>query len=387
MAPPTPAGLTATANSTQINLSWSAATGAATYSVKRSTSAGPPYTLVGSRLATTTFSDSGVMTGMTYYYVVSAINSAGESANSSQVSATAAAPVAAGCTPDIAIPSTASQAWPNSCTTGASDDLGTLTSVTGDITLDQQGQLYKNMRVDGSITVLACDVKMENVEVDAGVPYSGNSTPDVFPIWLKHPAGCNVTLDHVSVITKPAPNVYVTNAIRVAYGGAVTITNSKLIGTQLGYTVGPGTIKDSYAVLGATLRGDHNEVILEDGTSNLTIEHNTFLNPNPQTSVLSLFTEFGPNSNIVVHNNLIAGGGYTCYCGDGKADNAGKQARAVNVSFENNVFWRLYYPDVGFYGPGRAYNGAGGGRWVGNLYMNSDGTLAGQPVPQPPIDQ
>lgn len=277
---------------------------------------------------------------------------------------------------------------PDSCTTGASDTLGTLTDVTGDVTLDTDGQVYSNMRIDGSLTVLACGVKIENVEVDAGVPFTGISTPDVFPIWLKQPATCGVTLDHVSVITKPAPDVYVTNAIRVAYGAPSTITNSKIVGTQLGISVGSGTtITGNYVVLGSNMRGDHNENILEDGVDGLTIRHNTFLNPNDQTAALALFTEFGPNSNVTVDDNLLAGGGYTCYCGDGKTDNAGNPAPAFNVSFLNNVFWRKYFPDVGSFATGRAYNSAGGGQWSGNLYMDADGTLTNQPVPQPPVDQ
>jgi hypothetical protein len=387
-APVPPKGLTATSAASQVSLSWAAVPGSPTYNVKRSMSSAGAYSAIKSGLSQTSFTDTGLANSTTYYYVVSATNSVGESANSARVSATTPpAQGAANCTPDIAIPSADGNTWPNSCTAGASNALAALVDVQGDIILDQQGQVYQNMRVDGSITVTACDVKIENVEVDAGVPYDGDSTPDVFPIWLKQPATCGVTLDHVSVITKPAPNVYVTNAIRVAYGGPVTITNSKIIGTQLGILTGPGTIKDNYAVLGPTMRGDHNEVIIEDGTSNLTIEHNTFLNPNLQTSVLSLFTEDGPNSNFMVDNNLMAGGGYTCYCGDGASDNDGNPARASNVSFVNNVFWRLYYPDVGNFGPGRAYNDAGGGHWTNNLYMNADGTLTTEEVPQPPIDQ
>jgi len=243
------------------------------------------------------------------------------------------------------------------------------------------------MKVDSSITVLACNVTIKNVEVDSGVPYTGDSTPDVFAIWLKQDENCGVTLDHVSVITKSAPNVYVTEGIRTAYGGATTITNSKITGTQLGMTLATGTIQNNYILLGPTMRGDHNENILEDGTSNLSLIHNTFLNPNLQTSALSLFTEFGLNKNLLIQDNLLAGGGYTCYCGDGKSDNNGNPARSVNVSFVSNVFWKLYYPNVGYYGEGRAYNPAGGGQWIGNVYMNADGTLTNQAVSQPPIDQ
>jgi chitodextrinase len=384
--PSAPGSLTASATSaTQVALAWTASTdniGVTGYLIYRN---GNLVTTVGASVLS--YQDNGLSASTSYSYFVEAEDATGNlSAASNVVPVTTPADTVGNCTPDIAIPSTGGRTWPDSCTTGASNSLGVLRNVSGDITLDQPGQVYSNMRVDGSITVLACDVKLENVEVDAGVPFTGDSTPDVFPIWLKQPANCQVTLDHVSVITRPAPNVYVTNAIRVAYGGPVTITNSKIIGTQLGITTGPGLIRDNYAVLGSTLRGDHNEVILEDGTEGLTIAHNTFLNPNLQTSVLSLFTEFGANSNITVDSNLMAGGGYTCYCGDGATDNAGNPARAMNVSFTNNVFWRLYYPDVGYYGSGRAYNSAGGGQWMNNLYMNADGTLTSQQVPQPPID-
>jgi hypothetical protein len=274
--------------------------------------------------------------------------------------------------------------WPTSANTGAS---GTLTAVTGDIILSTPGMVYANKRVNGTIAVTACNVTLKNVEVDAGIPYTGDSTPDLFAIWLQNPATCSVTLDHVSVLTKSAPNVYLTTGIRVAYGAPMTITHSKILGAQLGMVIGPGVVTENYVLLGATLRGDHNEDILEDGVDGLAIIHNTFLNPNGQTSALSLFTEFGHNAHLLVENNLLAGGGYTVYAGDGKSDNQGNPARAVDVSFIDNVFWRTYFPTVGNFGPGRAYNPAGGGQWTNNRYMNADGTLTSELVPQPPIDQ
>src|SRR6202035_1354179 len=85
--PPPPANLTATAGNGQVGLSWSASSGATSYNVKRSTTNGGPYTTIGSP-TTTGYTDTGLTNGTTYYYVVSAVNAAGESANSSQVSAT-----------------------------------------------------------------------------------------------------------------------------------------------------------------------------------------------------------------------------------------------------------------------------------------------------------
>jgi len=88
--PAAPSGLQATAGSAQVSLTWSASSGATSYNVKRATTTGGPYTTIASP-ATTNYTDTGLTNGTAYYYVVSAVNSAGESANSAQVSATPAA--------------------------------------------------------------------------------------------------------------------------------------------------------------------------------------------------------------------------------------------------------------------------------------------------------
>jgi len=91
--PDAPTGLSATAGGTQVVLSWSPSTGATNYSVKFSTTNGGPYTTIGST-ATTSYTSTGLANGTTYYYVVSAVNSFGESTNSVQLSATTTVPSA-----------------------------------------------------------------------------------------------------------------------------------------------------------------------------------------------------------------------------------------------------------------------------------------------------
>jgi beta-galactosidase len=87
-APPaTPTGLAAARDDGQVNLTWTASAGASSYNIKRSTANNGPYTNVAT-VAGTSFSDSGLTNGTTYYYVVSAVNSGLESGNSTQVSAT-----------------------------------------------------------------------------------------------------------------------------------------------------------------------------------------------------------------------------------------------------------------------------------------------------------
>ena len=84
--PTAPTNLLATPANSRVSLAWTAATGATSYQVKRSLANGGPYTVIGTP-AGVSYTDLTSINGTTYYYVVSAINTAGESANSSQVSA------------------------------------------------------------------------------------------------------------------------------------------------------------------------------------------------------------------------------------------------------------------------------------------------------------
>ena len=87
-----PASLTATAGNGQIALSWPSVVRASGYHVKRADVSGGPYVNVACP-TTTSYVDTGVTNGTTYYYVVSAWftgnpNAGGESADSGEASAT-----------------------------------------------------------------------------------------------------------------------------------------------------------------------------------------------------------------------------------------------------------------------------------------------------------
>lgn len=84
-----PVGLSATTLSTsQINLAWSVAPGATSYTVKRATTSGGPYTTIATGVTGTSYGDTGRSALTTYYYVVSATNGNGTSADSAETSAT-----------------------------------------------------------------------------------------------------------------------------------------------------------------------------------------------------------------------------------------------------------------------------------------------------------
>ncbi len=91
-APPaTPPGLTATAGAGQVALSWTAVADATSYAVKRATVSGGPYVTVATR-NTADYTDTNIVSDTTYFYVVSATNVVGQSANSAEASATPASP-------------------------------------------------------------------------------------------------------------------------------------------------------------------------------------------------------------------------------------------------------------------------------------------------------
>ena len=66
-------------------LTWNAVSGATSYKVYRATSRNGTYSLLGT-VTTTSYTNTGAKAGMTYYYKVKAVNSAGESAYSNVVS-------------------------------------------------------------------------------------------------------------------------------------------------------------------------------------------------------------------------------------------------------------------------------------------------------------
>lgn len=91
--PDAPMNLAAVTGNSQVSLSWSEATFATSYNVKRALVAGGPYVTL-TNIVATTFTDMGVANNHTYYYLVSPVNVAGEGASFAEVVATPVAMVA-----------------------------------------------------------------------------------------------------------------------------------------------------------------------------------------------------------------------------------------------------------------------------------------------------
>jgi hypothetical protein len=91
--PVAPTGVTAGQGGREVALSWNTVPGAISYNVKRSTSSGSEATIsnvstANNWPASNRYTDTGLSTGTTYYYEVSAVNTNGEGLDSAEIGAT-----------------------------------------------------------------------------------------------------------------------------------------------------------------------------------------------------------------------------------------------------------------------------------------------------------
>jgi fibronectin type 3 domain-containing protein/regulation of enolase protein 1 (concanavalin A-like superfamily) len=82
ITPEAPHSVYAFGGNNQVQVRWLSSFGAESYTLKRSSSVGGPYTTIVSNLSGNSFLDKNVMNGQTYYYKVCAVNAAGTSDDS-----------------------------------------------------------------------------------------------------------------------------------------------------------------------------------------------------------------------------------------------------------------------------------------------------------------
>ncbi|MEO5932628.1 MAG: alginate lyase family protein [Duganella sp.] len=91
--PAAPVALLAAPGDGAVPLRWQQSFGATSYTVRRSTSSGGPYSTIAMDVTGGSYTDKSVANGTTYYYTVTAANSAGTSVSSPEDSATPVAPM------------------------------------------------------------------------------------------------------------------------------------------------------------------------------------------------------------------------------------------------------------------------------------------------------
>jgi choice-of-anchor B domain-containing protein len=183
-APGATSGLAATPGNAQVSLTWGSASGATGYGVHRSTATGGPYTTVRSNITGTSFTDTGLTNGTTYYYIVTATNAEGEGVSSNEAPATPAAPV----TPTtVTLTSVAAQdGWVLESTEtsnagGSIDAIATTTSALrlGDDNKDKQYKAvvsFDTSPIPDGATILSVNLRLLRGTVSGTSPFTTHGT-------------------------------------------------------------------------------------------------------------------------------------------------------------------------------------------------------------------
>jgi hypothetical protein len=213
--------------------------------------------------------------------------------------------------------------FPDATTAGV--PTGVALTPSGSLTINTPGAVIEGLDIQGMVTINADNVTLKNCKVTAGG-------------W----AVINITSGKTGVVIQDCEiNGLSAQGVR-GISGQGTFLRNDIHHTEDGiYLTGSNTlIQDNYIHdLQSNWSGPHYDGIATDGgVSNITIRHNTVINPHGQTSALMLSNYFGSVTNVTVDNNLLEGGGYTVY-----SDGQFNGGTISGVSFTNNYLVRGQY--------------------------------------------
>jgi hypothetical protein len=237
----------------------------------------------------------------------------------------------------------------------------------GWVEVSGNGAVLQGLSIPYNVDVSASNVTIKDVQI--------TETGESFGVSLRHTH--NVTVENSTISGGDTGKNRLMVGVKDIYGDS---TGTRILDNNIPYTstavqIASGLIEGNYIHDMGYISGDHiNGITANGGTDQLTVQHNTILVHFDQTDAVGLFEDFGVEANVLITDNLLAGGGYTVYAGQ----NPGGPA-AYNIRVTNNRFSDMYYSGGGYFGPGTAFNSGGPGDvWSGNVWASN-----GQPVPSP----
>jgi hypothetical protein len=197
-----------------------------------------------------------------------------------------------------------------------------------------------------SIIVTAPNVTIENSVIDCGA--CSNS----FEVYFDVGGADNGAIQDSRITAPDASSQRGLACVEVNWqdtGVLVQGDDVSHCSTDVQFQAGNGTLRDSWLHDLGFQSGDHLNGFTDNsgGAGGLLIEHNTVLISNDQNDAVSLFGDFGPQGNATIDDNLMAGGNYTVYGGDGGAYG---QVATHDIHITNNRLSTLYFSNYGQFG-------------------------------------
>jgi hypothetical protein len=251
-------------------------------------------------------------------------------------------------------PITIPASFPNASNTGV--PAGTKLTASGTIRVMKAGTVISGLDVTGNISVEADNVTIKNTRVtsrgDWGIVLRAN----------------NLTIEDTEISGTGTQEL--TQGIYNLSNGNLTVLRTDISKISDGIATTTGLLQDNYIHDPKLFSGDHADMIQSVGGQasgkSLTIKHNTLINNASQTSAIGLFQDFGVAHDVLVEQNLLAGGGYTVYAGAGSRT-------TYNIRFLDNVFSKQINAKSGYWGPVAYYDFHGNGNvWQSNVWQGTD---------------
>jgi hypothetical protein len=297
-----------------------------------------------------TYTDTSAQPGTTYDYQVDATDSTGATSVRS-LSATVTIPsstggsatgTATGSTTSCPLPK-----FPDATCTGV--PAGTiLTAVSGDMTITEANTVIDSKDIKGCVNVQAegVTIRRSKITCDHAMPDVVSSADGVY-------SGTPLIIEDSEITCN--------DTVGTAVGDTnISTYRLNIHGCENGYDLDANIdIEDNYIhdlyqsaathTDGIQFANGHyvsvtNHAIIP-GSANITINHNTIYSKGVDGTDTNsaIISNRGGDTNVLIQNNLLAGGGYTLYCEQG--------ATGINYRVIGNHFSTIYHPKVGAYGP------------------------------------
>ncbi len=220
---------------------------------------------------------------------------------------------------------------------------GTTLTNSGSITINTDGAIIQDLNISGQIVVNADNVTIRRVRVTSG---------DYYPIDYTN---------HTGLLIEDSEVIGLSSNVTAGLSfDNYTARRVYLTGAADGFKANANVlIEDCYVNQLAIGQDTHNDGVQTTGGSNVTLRHNTFKlgDQSGVSAVVQAGNEWGDNTDWVIENNLMDGGGWTI--------NASGN-RNINFQILNNRFTRRAGYGVGY---------VQGSTWSGNIY-DDDGSAA-----------
>ena len=243
--------------------------------------------------------------------------------------------------------------WPGPDNTGYPNNQNFAQTVNGELTITTAGAVIDGYRITGGVAVRAQNVTIRNSWITDSA--GGTNGSGVVKIY----SGASATIERNLLDGQNA-----THACIWHEGSSMAARNNECRGVNDGIfswaiqngTDGTGdnfTIEHNWLHAFTTQAGNgHVDGYQTEGAKNGVIRHNTIDVTQSQTSAIAIWNSRKNSDNILVENNLLAGGGFTVYAHDyspSEANPAGGYA-VTNIRFVNNKFSNVHYGCVGNWG-------------------------------------